>query len=156
MVAGYDKYFQIVRCFRDEDLRADRQPEFTQIDCEMSFVEQEDVLGIFERWAKHMFKTVLGIEFPEPLRRMRGSRPWRSTARTKPDLRFGMEFSDLTDLAKGTDSRSSTTPNTSPVSPPRAAQPIPASRSTPSRSSSKRQQIGAKGLIWIRWRPKAA
>ena len=101
MVAGYDKYFQIVRCFRDEDLRADRQPEFTQIDCEMSFVEQEDVLEIFERWAKHMFKEVMDIELTEPLRRMPWIEAMEKYGSDKPDLRFGMEFADITDLAKG-------------------------------------------------------
>ncbi len=101
MVAGYDSYFQIVRCFRDEDLRADRQPEFTQIDCEMSFVEQEDVLEIFERWAKHMFREVMGIELTEPLRRMPWIEAMEKYGSDKPDLRFGMEFADLTDLAKG-------------------------------------------------------
>ena len=92
MVAGYDRYFQIVRCFRDEDLRADRQPEFTQIDCEMAFIEQEDVLEIFERWAKHMFKNVLDIDFAEPFRRMPWSEAMEKYGSDKPDLRFGMEL----------------------------------------------------------------
>ena len=150
MVAGYDKYFQIVRCFRDEDLRADRQPEFTQIDCEMSFVEQEDVISTFERWAKYMFKEVLGIEFNEPFRRMPWIEAMEKYGSDKPDLRFGMEFADITDLAKGhgfsvfddaeyicgfaatgcaTYTRKQIDALTDYV---------------------KRPQVGAKGLIWIR------
>ena len=150
MVAGYDKYFQIVRCFRDEDLRADRQPEFTQIDCEMSFVEQEDVISTFERWAKYMFKEVLGIEFSEPFRRMPWIEAMEKYGSDKPDVRFGMEFADITDLAKGhgfsvfddaeyicgfaatgcaTYTRKQIDALTDYV---------------------KRPQVGAKGLIWIR------
>ena len=150
MVAGYDKYFQIVRCFRDEDLRADRQPEFTQIDCEMSFVEQEDVLEIFERWAKHMFKTVLGIEFTEPLRRMPWIEAMEKYGSDKPDLRFGMEFSDLTDLAKGHgfsvfDDAEYVTGFAAPGCATYTRKQIDALT-----EFVKRQQIGAKGLIWIR------
>ena len=103
MVAGMDRYFQIVKCFRDEDLRADRQPEFTQIDCEMSFVTQEDVLCLFEGMIKHLFKVILGYDnFPEPLERMTWADAMRLYGSDKPDLRFGMEFVELDDCLKGT------------------------------------------------------
>ena len=101
MVSGFDRYFQIVKCFRDEDLRADRQPEFTQIDCEMSFVEQEDVLQIFEGMAKHLFKTIRGVEFDGPFRRMTWHDAMKYYGSDKPDLRFGMEFVELMDVLKG-------------------------------------------------------
>ena len=101
MVAGFDRYFQIVKCFRDEDLRADRQPEFTQIHCEMSFVEQEDVLEIFEGMAKHLFKTIRGIEITEPFPRMPWIEAMTKYGSDKPDLRFGMEFVELMDVLKG-------------------------------------------------------
>mgnify|MGYP002515270159 FL=1 len=100
MVAGYDRYFQIVRCFRDEDLRADRQPEFTQIDCEMSFVEQEDVLNTFEGMMRRMFKNALGVDIPDPLPRMRWYDAMDNYGSDKPDVRFGMKIHDITPLVK--------------------------------------------------------
>ena len=100
MVAGMDRYFQIVRCFRDEDLRADRQPEFTQIDCEMSFVEQEDVLNTFEGLAKHLFKEMKGLEFGQ-FPRMTWHDAMKYYGSDKPDIRFGMKFVELNDVAKG-------------------------------------------------------
>ena len=101
MVAGMDRYFQIVRCFRDEDLRADRQPEFTQIDCEMSFVEQEDIIELFEGMAKHLFKVIRGVEFTEPFQRMTWADAMKYYGSDKPDLRFGMKFVELMDILKG-------------------------------------------------------
>ena len=101
MVSGFDRYFQIVKCFRDEDLRADRQPEFTQIDCEMSFVEQEDVIQTFEGMAKHLFKTIRGIDIKEPFLRMTWQDAMKYYGSDKPDLRFGMKFVELMDIMKG-------------------------------------------------------
>ncbi|KAB7733098.1 aspartate--tRNA ligase [Rudanella paleaurantiibacter] len=100
MVSGFDRYFQIVKCFRDEDLRADRQPEFTQIDCEMSFVEQEDILVMFEGLVRQLFKTVKGIDLAE-VPRMTYADAMRLYGSDKPDTRFGMQFVELTDMAKG-------------------------------------------------------
>lgn len=100
MVSGYDKYFQIVKCFRDEDLRADRQPEFTQIDCEMSFVEQEDVLSTFEQMVKSIFKEVKQVDLPE-FPRMTYADAMKKYGSDKPDIRFGMEFHELNHLAQG-------------------------------------------------------
>lgn len=101
MVAGFDRYFQIVKCFRDEDLRADRQPEFSQIDCEMSFVSRDDILETFEGLAKYLFRQVRGIEFPEPFLRIPYSEAIESYGSDKPDLRFGMKFQNLTEIVKG-------------------------------------------------------
>jgi aspartyl-tRNA synthetase len=100
MVSGFDRYFQIVKCFRDEDLRADRQPEFTQIDCEMSFIDQEDILDTFEGLVKHLFKQVKDIsvdDFP----RMYYADAMKLYGSDKPDIRFEMKFSELNELAKG-------------------------------------------------------
>ena len=102
MVSGFDRYFQIAKCFRDEDLRADRQPEFTQIDCEMSFVDQDDVIELFEDMARHLFKELRGVELPKKLRRMTWHEAMKYYGSDKPDLRFGMEFVELADVLKGT------------------------------------------------------
>ena len=103
MVAGFDRYFQIAKCFRDEDLRADRQPEFTQIDCEMSFVDQEDVINLFEEMARHLFREIRGVELPK-LEQMKWHDAMKRFGSDKPDLRFGMEFVELMDDLKGTGS----------------------------------------------------
>ena len=149
MVAGYDRYFQIVRCFRDEDLRADRQPEFTQIDCEMSFVEQEDVLEIFERFAQTMFREIKGIEIGR-LPRMTWHEAMQLYGSDKPDIRFGMTFNDLTDKVKG---------NSFSVFD--SAEYVGAIVATGCAAYTRKQldeltefvkrpQVGAKGLVWIR------
>lgn len=101
MVSGFDRYFQIVKCFRDEDLRADRQPEFTQIDCEMSFVEQEDILTTFEGMAKHLFKTIRGVEITDDFQRITWHDAMKYYGSDKPDLRFDMKFVELMDILKG-------------------------------------------------------
>lgn len=101
MVSGFDRYFQIAKCFRDEDLRADRQPEFTQIDCEMSFVEQDDIINLFEGMAKYLFKTIRGVELTEPFLRMPWAEAMKYYGSDKPDLRFGMKFVELMDIMKG-------------------------------------------------------
>lgn len=100
MVAGFDRYFQIAKCFRDEDLRADRQPEFTQVDCEMSFVDQDDVINLFEDMCRMLFKEIRGVELPKPLQQMTWHEAMRKYGSDKPDLRFGMEFVEFMDVLK--------------------------------------------------------
>lgn len=101
MVGGIDRYFQIAKCFRDEDLRADRQPEFTQVDCEMSFVEQDDVISLFEDMCRMLFKEIRGVDLPNPLQQMTWNEAMRRFGSDKPDLRFGMEFVELKDVFQG-------------------------------------------------------
>ena len=103
MVSGMDRYFQIARCFRDEDLRADRQPEFTQIDMELSFIDIDDILDINERLIKRVFKEVLNVDVPTPFRRMTWKEGMERFGSDKPDMRFGMELKNITDIVKGTD-----------------------------------------------------
>ena len=150
MVGGMDKYFQIVKCFRDEDLRADRQPEFTQIDCEMTFVEQEDILNVFEGLTRHLLKEIKGIEIGD-FPRMTYADAMQKYGNDKPDIRFGMEFSELNELAQGKgfnvfDDQELVVG----IAVPGAA--------TYTRKEIdflvnwvKRPQIGAKGLIWVKY-----
>ena len=151
MVSGFDRYFQIAKCFRDEDVRADRQPEFTQIDCEMSFVDQEDVLEVFESMTRHLFKEVLNVELPAKLRQMTWHEAMSKYGSDKPDLRFGMEFVELHDLLKGTGEFSIFN----------SAEYIGGICATGCSSYSRKQineltdfvkrpQVGASGLIWLK------
>ena len=153
MVSGFDRYFQIAKCFRDEDLRADRQPEFTQIDCEMSFVEQEDVIQMFEGLVKHIFKYVKDIDFTEPFPRLTWKEAMEKYGSDKPDIRFGMEFVDLTDLAKG--KGFAVADDAEIVVGINAKGCAGYSRKQIDELTEfvKRPQIGAKGLIWVKIEP---
>ena len=151
MVSCYDRYFQIAKCFRDEDLRADRQPEFTQIDCEMSFVEQEDVIRMFEGLVKHIFKYVKNIDFTEPFPRMTWQDAMERYGSDKPDIRFGMEFKDLTDLAKGhgfavTDEAELVVGIVVP-----GCAGYSRKQTDELTEFVKRPQVGAKGLMWVKY-----
>ena len=151
MVAGFDRYFQIAKCFRDEDLRADRQPEFTQIDCEMSFVDQDDVLELFERMARHLFKEIRGVELP-PLERMTWQEAMKRFGSDKPDLRFGMEFVELKEAfaGKGSFSVFDDAQYIGGICVPGCAH---YSRKQLDELTNfvKRPQIGAKGLVYIKY-----
>lgn len=150
MVAGYDRYYQLVKCFRDEDLRADRQPEFTQIDCEMAFVEQEDVLNTFEGLMHYLFKEVKGLELPV-FPRMSYDEAMRRYGSDKPDLRFEMEFVELNDLTKN--HGFSVFDDAELVVGINAAGCADYTRKQLDQLTDfvKRPQIGAKGLVYVRW-----
>ncbi len=150
MVSGYDRYFQIVRCFRDEDLRADRQPEFTQIDCEMSFVEQEDVLEVFERFAKYLFHETLGIEFDGAFPRMPWSEAMARYGSDKPDIRFGMEINDLSARARGKGFAVFDTAEYVGGIAAKGCAGYTRKQIDELTEFVKRPQVGAKGLVWIR------
>lgn len=150
MVSGFDRYFQIVKCFRDEDLRADRQPEFTQIDCEMSFVEQEDVLQMFEGLVKHIFKYVKDIDMTEPFPRMTWADAMRLYGSDKPDTRFGMEFVELKDLTGDHGfSVMDDAPYVGAIVAPGCAS-YTRKQLDQLTEWVKRPQIGAKGLMWVK------
>lgn len=150
MVSGFDRYFQIAKCFRDEDLRADRQPEFTQIDCEMSYVEQEDVIQMFEGLVKHIFKYVKGIEFDEPFRRMTWHDAMKYYGSDKPDLRFDMKFVDLTDLVKGKGFVVMDEAETTIGICAKGCASYTRKQTDELTDFVKRPQIGAKGLVWVK------
>ena len=150
MVAGYDRYFQIVRCFRDEDLRADRQPEFTQIDCEMSFVEQEDVLNTFEGMMRQMFKNALGIDIANPIPRMSWYDAMDNYGSDKPDIRFGMKINDITSLVQGSGfSVFDSSEYIGAIAVPGCAE-YTRKQLDELTEWVKRPQVGAKGLVYIK------
>ena len=150
MVAGMDRYFQIVKCFRDEDLRADRQPEFTQIDCEMSFVEQEDVLGMFEGMMRHLFKSILDIDIPNPIPRMTWFDGMDKYGSDKPDIRYGMLLHEITPLAQGHGfGVFDGVPYVGAIAVPGAAA-YTRKQTDELTDWVKRPQVGAKGLVYIK------
>ena len=151
MVAGFDKYFQIVKCFRDEDLRADRQPEFSQIDCEMSFVERNDILNTFEGLAKYLFRQIKGIEFSEPFLRISYNEAMGYYGSDKPDLRFGMRFTELTAIVKGHDFEAFDTSEYVGGICAEGCSEYTRKQLDELTEYVKRPQIGAKGLIYIRY-----
>ena len=150
MVAGFDRYFQIAKCFRDEDLRADRQPEFTQIDCEMSFVEQEDVLQMFEGLVKHIFKYVRNIEFNEPFPRMTWADAMKYYGSDKPDIRFGMRFVELKDLTEGKNFAVFDSADYVGAICATGCAGYTRKQLDELTDFVKRPQIGAKGLVWVK------
>lgn len=150
MVSGFDRYFQIVKCFRDEDLRADRQPEFTQIDCEMSFVDQEDILEIFEGLIKHLFKEVRNVDIPA-LPRMTWMDAMEQYGCDKPDIRFDMKFVDLTQIAKGKDfTVFNEAEYIGAICAPKCAE-YTRKQLDELTEFVKRPQTGAKGLVYVRY-----
>ena len=150
MVSGFDRYFQIAKCFRDEDLRADRQPEFTQIDCEMSFVDQEDVIDIFEEMARHLFREIRGVELPAKLRQMTWHEAMAKYGSDKPDLRFGMEFVELDDVLKlGTFQVFDNAAYIGGICAPDCAS-YTRKQLDQLTDFVKSQQVGAKGLVYIK------
>ncbi len=151
MVSGFDRYFQIVKCFRDEDLRADRQPEFTQIDCEMSFVEQEDVLQMFEGMTKHLFKYIKNIDFTDPFPRMTWADAMKYYGSDKPDIRFGMKFVELKDLTEGKNfGVFDSVPFVAGICCPGCAT-YTRKQLDELTEFVKRPQVGAKGLVYVRY-----
>ena len=151
MVSGFDRYFQIAKCFRDEDLRAYRQPEFTQIDCEMSFVDQEDVISLFEDMARHLFKEVRGVELPAKLQQMTWHEAMRRFGSDKPDLRFGMEFVELMDVMKtGTFTVFDQAEYIGGICVPGCAN-YTRKQLDQLTDFVKRPQVGAKGLVYIKY-----
>ena len=151
MVSGFDRSFQIAKCFRDEDLRADRQPEFTQIDCEMSFVDQDDVINLFEDMARHLFKEIRGVELPAKLQQMTWHEAMRRFGSDKPDLRFGMEFVELMDvLKKGTFSVFDNAAYIGGICVPGCAG-YTRKQLDQLTEFVKKPQVGAKGLVYIKY-----
>ena len=151
MVSGFDRYFQIAKCFRDEDLRADRQPEFTQIYCEMSFVEQEDVLNLFEGMMKHIFKYVKNIDFNEPFPRMTWADAMKYYGSDKPDIRFGMTFVELKDLTEGKNFVVFDSAEYVGAICAKGCAAYTRKQIDELTEFVKRPQIGAKGLVWVKF-----